>query len=515
MRPPWAGSRMPRLGSLFLLGAIFSAAACALVYQLLIGSVASYFLGNSVEQFSLTIGFFLAAMGLGSWLSRFIADPSLLRRLAQLEIWLGFLGGVSVGVLYVLYGYTDSFRAGMLALSTVLGALIGLEVPLITRLLRGQGTLRAALSNVLSLDYLGALVASLLFPYILLPFLGSLHTALVAGLVNAVLGLGVVLAFKAELLKQRAFRGLAAQALGVIAALGALAWQGEELRARWESDLYADRIVHSEQSAYQQIVLTRRDDHLRLYLNGHLQFASIDEYRYHEALVHPALALTPSRERVLIIGGGDGLTAREVLKYADVEHVDLVELDPAVTRLAQRNLHLTRLNDNALNRRRVRVINEDGLVFLQRAHVPYNAILMDLPDPREESLAKLYSVEAYRLCRKLLGPHGVLATQASSPYHARAAYWSIAVALEEAGFAVHSYHLPVPSFGEWGFHLAGQAGLDPTAVAFAVPTRYIDRQVWAALAVFDGDMARVPVQANRLDRPVLARYYRRSWGTQF
>ncbi len=506
---------MPRLGALFLLVAIFSAAVCAIVYQLLIGSVSSYFLGNSVEQFSLTIGFFLAAMGLGSWLSRFVADDLLLTRLAQLEIWLGLLGGVSVGVLYVLYGYTDHFRAGMLALSVAIGALIGLEVPLITRLLRGHGTLRAALSNVLSLDYLGALLASLLFPYILLPFLGSLHTALVAGLVNAGLGLGVVLAFKGVLLEQRAFHSLGTQALVVIAVLGALAWQGEGLRARWESDLYEDRIIHSEQSAYQQIVLTRRDDHLRLYLNGHLQFASIDEHRYHEALVHPAMALAPSRERVLIIGGGDGLTAREVLKYKEVEHVDLVDLDPAVTLLAQRNIYLTRLNDNALNRRQVRVVNEDGFVFLQHEHVPYGAILIDLPDPREESLAKLYSVEAYRLCRKLLSPQGVMATQASSPYYAREAYWSIAAALEEAGFAVHSYHLHVPSFGEWGFHLAGPAGLDPTAVAFAVPTRYIDRQVWDALSVFDGDMARLPVQANRLDRPVLARYYRRGWGTQF
>ncbi len=506
---------MPRLGALFLLAAIFAAAVCAIVYQLLIGSVASYFLGHSVEQFSLTIGFFLAAMGLGSWLSRFVSDHLLLTRLAQLEIWLGFLGGISVGVLYVLYGYTDHFRAGMLALSVVIGALIGLEVPLITRLLRGHGTLRAALSNVLSLDYLGALLASLLFPYVLLPFLGSLHTALVAGLVNAGLGLGVVIAFKGTLLAPRTFGWLGAQALVVIAALGVLAWQGEGLRAQWESDLYEDRIVYSEQSTYQQIVLTQRDEHLRLYLNGHLQFASIDEHRYHEVLVHPAMALTPSRERVLIIGGGDGLTAREVLKYPEVEHVDLVDLDPAVTRLAQRNIHLTRLNDNALNRRQVRVVNEDGFVFLQRAHVPYGAILIDLPDPREESLAKLYSVEAYRLCRKVLSPQGILATQASSPYHVRKAYWSIAAALEEAGFAVHSYHLHVPSFGEWGFHLAGPAGLEPTAVDFAVPTRYLDRQVWGALAVFDRDMSRLPVQANRLDRPVLARYYRQGWGAQF
>ena len=506
---------MPRLGALFLLVAIFSAAVCAIVYQLLIGSVSSYFLGNSVEQFSLTIGFFLAAMGLGSWLSRFVADDSLLTRLAQLEIWLGLLGGVSVGVLYVLYGYTDHFRAGMLALSTAIGALIGLEVPLITRLLRGHGTLRSACRMFCPSIIWGPCWPRCSSRTSCCPFSAACIRRLVAGLVNAGLGLGVVLAFKGTLLAQRAFHSLGAQALVVIAALGALAWQGEGLRERWESDLYEDRIVYSEQSAYQQIVLTQRDEHLRLYLNGHLQFASIDEHRYHEALVHPAMALTPFRERVLIIGGGDGLTAREVLKYEEVQHVDLVDLDPAVTRLAQRNIHLTRLNDNALNRRQVRVVNEDGFVFLQREHVPYNAILIDLPDPREESLAKLYSVEAYRLCRKVLGPQGVLATQASSPYHARAAYWSIAAALEEAGFAVHSYHLHVPSFGEWGFHLAGPAGLDPTAVAFSVPTRYLDRQVWGALAVFDGDMARLPVQANRLDRPVLARYYRQGWGTQF
>ena len=170
--------------------------------------------------------------------------------------------------------------------------------------MRGHGTLRAALSNVLSLDYLGALLASLLFPYILLPFLGSLHTALVTGLVNAGIGLGVVLAFKGTLLEQRAFRSLGAQAIVVVAALGVLAWQGEELRERWESDLYEDRIIHSEQSAYQQIILTQRDEHLKLYLNGHLQFASIDEHRYHEALVHPAMALAPSRERCSSSGEG-------------------------------------------------------------------------------------------------------------------------------------------------------------------------------------------------------------------
>ena len=505
---------MPPVGALVLLLAIFSAAICAIVYELLIGSVASYFLGNSTEQFSLTIGLFLAAMGLGSWGSRYVADSRLLPRFAQLEIWLGFLGGVSVALLYTLYGYTDHFRSGMVALILALGILIGLEVPLITRLLRDCESLRSALSTVLSLDYLGALVAAMLFPYLLLPFLGSLHTALVAGLANAAIGLAVVLVFR-QWLSVWGFRALIIQAVAVIAVLAGLAWRADVLLARWESDLYEDRIVYSEQSPYQKIVLTQRGEHWRLYLNGHLQFASVDEYRYHEALVHPAMALASDRRRVLIIGGGDGLSAKEVLKYSDVAAVDLVDLDPAVTRLAMRNIHMTRLNDNALNRPRVHIHNEDGFEFIKRDHPAYGAIIIDLPDPREESLAKLYSVEAYRLCRRLLLPGGVVVTQASSPYYSREAYWSIGASLQEAGFSLWPYHLHVPSFGEWGFHLGGPSGWDPAAAEFAVPLRFLDGPVWRALAVFDGDMGPVPVEANRLDQLVLARYYRRGWSSWF
>ena len=505
---------MPSFGAGLLLAAIFSAAICAIIYELLIGSVASYFLGDSVEQFSLTIGIFLAAMGLGSWLSRFVGDAALLRRFVQIEIWLGLIGGLSVAFLYILYGYTGYFRFGMVGQIVIIGALIGLEVPLLTRLLREVDSLRTALSTVLSLDYLGALVAALLFPYVLLPFLGTLHTGLVAGLANAGVGLAVVFAFKGAFAKGE-FQSLLLQAFIVLSILLGLVWQSEGLLSRWESDLYDDRIVYSEQSKYQKIVLTRRDEYLRLYLNGHLQFASVDEHRYHEALVHPALSLTRNRERVLIIGGGDGLTAREVLKYPDIGRIDLVDLDPEVTKLARRNIYMTKLNENSLNRPEITVHNEDGFLYLQREHMAYGAILIDLPDPREEGLAKLYSVEAYKLCRRLLSPGGLLVTQASSPYYSREAYWSIAETLQEAGFAVHSYHLQVPSFGEWGFHLASMVPINPSTATFAVPMRYLNDEVWRTLHVFDGDMSRVQVDANRLDQPVLARYYRRGWNAWF
>jgi spermidine synthase len=302
------------------------------------------------------------------------------------------------------------------------------------------------------------------------------------------------------------------QAGGVLAGLlGLLAGAGTLLE-RWESDLYADHIVYSQQSPYQKIVLTRWREDLRLYLDGHLQFASVDEWRYHESLVHPAMTLAPNRQRVLILGGGDGLTAREVLKYRDVLEVDLVDLDKAMTDLARRHLYLTGLNENALNYPRVRVHNQDAFTFLQEAQLQYGVMLIDLTDPRTEAVTKLYSVEGYQRCRRLLSPGGVLVTQATSPYHARRAFWCIGKSLEEAGFQVYPYHVLVPSFGEWGFQLAASAPLELDQLRFSVPLRFLRPELWPGMRLFDPDMERLPVEANRLDRPVLARYYREEWG---
>ncbi|NKB67237.1 MAG: polyamine aminopropyltransferase [Candidatus Latescibacteria bacterium] len=500
---------MPRGGLALLLGGLFAASGCAIVYELLIGSISSYFLGDTVEQFSLTIGFFLFAMGVGSYFSQLLKGQ-LLARFIAVELALGLIGGLAVAGLYMAYSHSGHYRYWMLVLILVIGGLIGLEIPLITRILRGYGTLRQTLANVLSLDYLGALGAALLFPYLLMPLLGSLLTGLVAGLVNIGVGIGVLWAFRNQLTSGArrllwAFAGVSTMVLGAVLV------GSQPLLERWESALYADRIIHSEQSTYQRIVLTQWRDDYRLYLDGHLQFAAVDEYRYHEALVHPAMVQTRHPQRVLIIGGGDGLSAREVLKYPEVEQVDLVDLDPAVTLLGQRHLALTGLNQNALNNPKVRVLNRDAFLFLQQAHQAYGAIIIDLPDPREETLAKLYSVEGYKLCLRLLSPGGVLVTQATSPYYARRAYWSIGATLQAAGLAVVSYHTPVPSFGEWGFHLASLEPLDWTNLSFTVPRRFINEPLFRTMLVFDADMAPLPVQENRLDQPLLARYYRDGW----
>ena len=495
-----------RAGAFLLLAAIMVAAACAIVYELLIGSTSSYFLGNSVEQYSLTIGFFLFAMGIGSWLSRLMHEQ-LLARFIALEIWLGLLGGSAVAILYAGYAYTSHYQYLMLVLVLAIGMLIGLEVPLITRILRGFGPLRTTLSDVLSLDYMGSLLAALLFPYLLLPFLGVLHTSVAAGLVNVGVGCGVLVSFRRHLRRGDLLRLSVLGAL-VTAALVTLLAVSEPLVQRWESSLYEDVIVHNEQSSYQRIVLSAWKDEVRLFLDGHLQFASVDHHRYHESLVHPAMAAAAGRERVLIIGGGDGLAAAEVLKYADVRQLDLVDLDPAVTILGSRDLRLTRLNANSLNDPRVTIANEDGFVYLQRSHSAYGVIIFDLPDPREEALGKLYSVSGYRLSLRHLAPGGVIVTQASSPYYVREAYWSIAATLEAAGLAVVSYHLWVPSFGDWGFHLARRRPVDPLALEFEVERRFLRREEFRRMLHFDAETARIPVEPNRLDQPRLSGYYR-------
>lgn len=276
--------------------------------------------------------------------------------------------------------------------------------------------------------------------------------------------------------------------------------------------MYTDRIIHTEQSPYQKIVLTQWHDDIRLFLDGHLQFASVDEYRYHEALVHPAMSLAGVKKRVLIVGGGDGLTAREILKYDQVETVDLVDLDPAVTRLGKRHWQLTRLNQNALHNKKITVHNEDAFQYIQKPQMPYNVIIVDLPDPREEALSKLYSVQGYHLLRRHLTKGGVLVTQASSPYFAPQTYWSIAASIEAAGLVVESYHLNVPSFGEWGFHLATVDSVELGHVRFSVPRRYLRDEVFQTMRVFDPDMARQEGTVNELDQPALVRLYRREWG---
>ena len=494
-----------------LVGSVLVAGMCSIVYELLISTTVSYFLGHSVQQFSITIGLYMAAMGLGSWISRWI-NRDLLLAFITVEIALAVVGGLCVPLLYVAYAYTDLIQFTMLALIIAVGALTGLEVPLLTRALEHQETLSKNLANVLSLDYLGALLATLAFPFLLVPFLGVFRSSLIFGLINLGLGAFNLWYFAPQLGVKRPMV-LRWTGIAVALFMATLLVFSQGLLSAWTSSLYSDRVVLNKQTPYQKIVMTQYKDDLRLFLDGNLQFSSIDEYRYHEALVHIPMTTHPHPQRVLVLGGGDGMAIRELLKYAGIKRIDQVDLDPAMIELGEHNPRLQALNDNSMNDPRVHTHARDAMVYLDQPGRRYDAIIVDLPDPNNISLARLYSREFYRLARSHLTKDGIFVTQATSPYFATNTFWSIEKSVEQAGFAVVTpYHVEVPSFGDWGFVYASMRQTPLRPAEPTVPTRFMSQTVMSgALAFARDERPTKSVRASSLDRPTVYRYYMDGW----
>jgi len=481
-------------------------ATAGLIYELVAATAASYLLGDSITQFSTVIGAYLFAMGVGSFLSRYVR-AGVAARFIEIEVLVGLVGGWGATVLFVAFAQTPHFRVVLYGVVGLTGVLVGLEIPLVLRLLRERLVFRELVARVLSLDYVGALAASILFPLLLVPRMGLIRTCLVTGFANVAVGLWSTWIFRHELARPGFLRAFA---LAAMLCLGAGVLGAERLTEWAEDRLYADEIILARSSPYQRIVLTRWGDDIRLFLNGHLQFSSRDEYRYHEALVHPALAAHPAPARVLVLGGGDGLAVREILRYPAVASVTLVDLDPEMTRLFATNPLLTELNARALLDPRVRVVNADAFVWLAEEPARFDVVIADFPDPHSFSLGKLYSRSFYRLLRARLAPGGLAAVQATSPMFARRAFWCIVETIRSAGFAAHPYHAYVPSFSEWGFVLLATGPYEPPA-AYPRGLRFLTAEATPALFAFPPDMSPVPVDVNRLDNQVLVHYYGAEW----
>ncbi|MFN7917733.1 MAG: polyamine aminopropyltransferase [Vicinamibacterales bacterium] len=489
-----------------LLATVLLIASCGLIYELVAGALASYLIGDSITQFSTVIGTYLFAMGVGSWLSRFIGRD-IARQFVAIEIMVGLVGGFSSALLFVAFAYTDSFRLLLYVIVLIVGILVGLEVPLLMRLLKERYEFKDVVSNVLTFDYLGALGASLLFPLVLVPKLGLVRAPMLFGIINILVALWTTVLLRASLARQRAWQAACVVALLLLGA--GMVW-ANRIQDIAEGNLYADDIVLTRTTPYQRIVLTAWRDDLRLFLNSNLQFSSRDEYRYHEALVHPGLSPLTSARRVLILGGGDGLALREVLKYPAIERVTMVDLDPEMTRLFSTHPELTRLNHRSLTDPRLTVINADAFTWLESGQDVYDFAIVDFPDPSNFSLGKLYSTTFYRMLTKRLAPDATFVVQATSPLFARRSYWCIVATVEQAGLAAVPYHVYVPSFGEWGFVLAGRA--EPArATSLPAGLRFLTPETLPELYTFAGDMARVPVEANRLTTQMLVRYYEQEW----
>src|SRR5579863_5731498 len=490
--------------ALFL--SVFLIAACGLIYELIAGTLASYLLGDDVFQFSTIIGCYLFAMGIGSYLSRFLRR-GLVARFVSIELMVGLVGGFSSSLLFLAFAYTQAFRLVLYLVVLLVGTLVGLEIPLLMRILRERFQFRELVSHVLTFDYLGALGASLLFPILLVPKLGLVRSALLFGILNAGVALWSTYLFREQLGAGTAMR---ASCFVVLAILGAGTLLADRISAAADNNLYADEVIFSRNTRYQRIVLTTWKDDLRLFLNSHLQFSSRDEYRYHEALVHPGLASLPGARRVLVLGGGDGLAVRELLRYPSLESIKLVDLDPEMTGLFSTHPVLSELNGHSLTNARVHVINADAFPWLAQTNESYDFVVVDFPDPTNYSLGKLYTTAFYRLLAKHLSAQGQAVVQSTSPLFARQSYWCIVQTLKQAGLRTYPYHLYVPSFGEWGFVLAGLSPYEPPA-RLPDGLRYLSAAGLPQLFQFPNDMTSVDAEPNRLNDQVLVRYYEHDW----
>ncbi len=490
-------------------------ATCGLIYELLAATVSSYVLGDSVTQFSLVIGIYLSAMGVGSWLSGFL-DENLAKRFVEIEFGVAIIGGFSAPLLFLTFANVSYFNIILYSTVFIIGALVGLEIPLLMRILKDELDFKKLVARVLALDYAGALVASLLFPIFLVPKLGLTRTSLVFGILNAGVGLWGTWLLE-NLIKNRDVNILRIKGFVVLILLLIGLIKADALTSLAEDALFVDNIIYTKTSPYQRIVVTKGKTGYALFLNGNLQFNSFDEYRYHEALVHPAmLSAGETPKRILVLGGGDGLAVREILKYPSVESVTLVDLDPEMTGLSKKFPPLAELTKNSLQDPRVSVINTDAFVWLDNTETePFDAAIVDFPDPNNFALGKLYTTRFYNLLKQKLAPDAAVVIQCTSPLIARKSYWSIIKTLEAVGFSVKPYQTTVPSFGIWGYALAKKEPFEiPKTIPENLDLKFLNNETIASMFEFSSDTSfpkNEEIEINRLDNQALVRYYEAEW----
>ncbi len=535
---------------------MFVMGACGLMYEYVLSVLGNHLMGTSHEQIFIIIGLMLFAMGIGTLLQRFVRR-NLLDAFLLLEMALGLLGGFSAICIYAAFAYWESFEIILYAFALLIGISIGMEIPLLIRINRAySASLRANLSEILSVDYIGSLAGAFLFTYVFLAWLSLTRIGFVLGAVNVVIAIVSFLYFR-DLIKRPALV-VGVGVLAVPALVVGLVF-AEDWTARAEQHYYRDPIIFRKTTKFQHIVLTKRDARLNMYLNGNLQFSSLDEHLYHDYLVHVPMSVARSRSRVLILGGGDGLALREVLRYPDVKEVVLVDIDPEVIRVSATHPDLVRINGGAFSDARVAYSPPGGLatgeltsvrmrsqrrtayhsdathetgrvhlflidadLFLKTASGRFDVVIVDFPDPSLLELAKLFSLDFYRSLARTLQDDAVVSIQSTSPFFATEAFLCIGLTLGAAGFQRLPYHGTVPTFaGDWGWHLAWKSRVTEGEMLariravdrFAVEPRFLTPEVQKAAFVFGRDQLQTTqtVRVNTKMRPVLVDYYRKSW----
>lgn len=477
---------------------------CSIIYELLISSISSYLQGDSILQFSITIGLYMSAMGIGSYISKYIKN-NLFNKFIFIEMSIGILGGFSSFILFIVNIYTQIYVLIMYILIILIGIFVGLEIPILTRIIENnESNVRKNLANIFTFDYIGGLIGSIVFPILLFPKLGFVTTAFLVGLINIITAIIIVFKYKQFIENIKIIKIIS---IIILIIMLTFLCTGNIITNKIEEGLYRDDVVLSKQTPYQKIVMTKHKDDLRLFLDGNLQFSSNDEYRYHEALVHVPMMYAKKHDRVLVLGGGDGLAVRELLKYNDIKEIVLVDIDKDMTDLCATDKQISKLNDNSLTNEKVKVINEDGYIYVKENQEKFDVIIIDFPDPNNESLNKLYTNVFYNYIKANLTEDGVMVCQSTSPYYAKKSFWCINKTIKSQFKNVIPYHLQVPSFGEWGFNVAFNA--ENERKELQVETKYLNSENINSMFNFGKDeiIDINSIEENNMFKPTLITYY--------
>ena len=490
--------------------ALFATGISGIVAEYILSTLASYFIGNAILQFTLIVSIMLFAMGLGSRFSKTFTKNVIVYFIIT-ELILSVLVSFSALVCYTIYGVTDISWLIIYILSICIGLLIGLEIPFATRINDDFEELRLNISNILEKDYFGSLIGGLFFAFVGLPYLGLTYTPFVLGLLN--LGVSYYL-FKVlkEYVSIATKRKLnvAYAVISVFILLGL--YFAEPIVRFGEQVKYKDKIVYSEQTKYQKIVVTKWKDWYSLYINGNQQLSSFDEFLYHEPMVHVPMKLTKSHQNILVLGGGDGCLAREVFKYDDVGKITLVDLDQNMIDLGKDYSVFKELNNGAMNNSKLTTVTKDAFNFLEETKEKYDLIFVDLPDPNNVDLNKLYTREFYRLCKLKLNDNGLFITQAGSPYYATKAFYCINKTLQSSGFKTMPMHNQILTLGEWGWVMAKKSPItkeEVKSIKFTnLKLKWLNNNAIQQLIAFGKPMVDTTgIKVNTIFSPKLYTYY--------
>jgi len=492
--------------------AIFATGISGLTSEFILSTLASYFIGDTIVQWTVVLSIMLFSMGIGSQVSRVVNKRLLLTFLA-VEFTLSLLISFSPLIVYSLAAKSEFIHILIYGLALLIGFCIGFEIPLATRLNEAHESLDKNISNIMSWDYIGSLVGGLSFAFFGLPYLGITNTAFLFGLLNFVVAVILYWKYQDYQLGYKKWMISAIALLSIILSLGFIF--SEEIILFGEQSRYKDKIVYQEQSKYQKIVITQWNEHYWLFINGNQQLSTFDEFLYHEPMVHPVMALTPEHMNILIIGGGDGFNVKELLKYDDIDNITVVDLDPLMTKLGLEFAGLLQYNDSALHNAKVEIFNKDGFSFLEKSELFYDLMIIDLPDAKNFEINKLYTQEFYQMAYRLLRPNGHIITQAGSPYYATKSFHCIDKTMKSAGFKTLQLHNQVLTLGEWGWIVGSKQNTKEqmirkmkSASYEKLNNKWLNKESISLITSFGKPLFdTTSVEINTINSPVLYRYY--------